>query len=141
MSNKKRLERDVRNKAIGGVCSGLANYFDMDPAFWRVLFFFLFFFGGSGLLIYLILWAVMPSKKDYDTLNEGTTHAVSTETSSEQKKKNGNMTAGLILIVIGVVCLVGRYIPEINWRTAWPILLIILGLVLIIPINSRNHEK
>lgn len=141
MSNNKRLERDIRNKAIGGVCSGLANYFDMDPAFWRVLFFFLFFFGASGLLIYLILWAVMPSKKDYSEPSAEVQHAVSTDPSNELKKKNGNMAAGLILIVIGIVCLVGRYIPEINWRTAWPILLIILGLVLIIPINSRNHEK
>ena len=141
MSNNKRLERDIRNKAIGGVCSGLANYFDMDPAFWRVLFFFLFFFGLSGLLIYIILWAVMPCKKDYDTVNDMTHQAGSMEVATDQKKKNNNMVGGLTLIVIGVVCLVARYVPEINWRTAWPILLIILGLVLIIPINNRKNEK
>lgn len=141
MSNSKRLERDIRNKAIGGVCSGLANYFDMDPAFWRVLFFFVFFFGGSGLLIYLILWIVMPAKKDYETTDAIAHQAGATEVGNERKKKNNNMAAGLILIGIGVICLVGRYIPEINWRTAWPIFLIILGLVLIIPINRKNHEK
>jgi len=140
MSNNKRLERDIQNKAIGGVCSGLANYFDMDPAFWRVLFFFLFLFGLSGLLIYLILWAVMPSKKDYGTSTE--IHQMAdTAPTNEQKKRNGNMAAGLILIGIGVVCLVGRYIPEINWRTAWPILLIVLGLILIIPTNLAKNEK
>lgn len=140
MSNNKRLERDIQNKAIGGVCSGLANYFDMDPAFWRVLFFFLFLFGLSGLLIYLILWAVMPSKKDYGTSTEIHQMADSAP-ANEQKKRNGNMAAGLILIGIGVVCLVGRYIPEINWRTAWPILLIVLGLILIIPTNLAKNEK
>lgn len=140
MSNNKRLERDIQNKAIGGVCSGLANYFDMDPAFWRVLFFFLFLFGLSGLLIYLILWAVMPSKKDYGTSTE--IHQMAdTAPTNEQKKRNGNMAAGLILIGIGVVCLIGRYIPEINWRTAWPILLIVLGLILIIPTNLAKNEK
>lgn len=140
MSNNKRLERDIQNKAIGGVCSGLANYFDMDPAFWRVLFFFLFLFGLSGLLIYLILWAVMPSKKDYGTSTE--IHQMAdTAPTNEQKKRNGNMAAGLILIGIGVVCLISRYIPEINWRTAWPILLIVLGLILIIPTNLAKNEK
>lgn len=141
MSNNKRLERDLQNKAIGGVCSGLANYFDMDPAFWRVLFFFLFFFGCSGLLIYLILWAVMPSKKDYGVSDAEVHQDVASEPTSDQKKRNGNMAAGLILIGIGVVCLVSRYIPEINWRTAWPVLLIILGLVLIIPFNLKKNEK
>lgn len=141
MSNNKRLERDIRNKAIGGVCAGLGNYFDMDPAFWRVLFFFLFFFGCSGLLIYIILWAVMPSQKVYATSNDAMDQTFNAETTLEPKKKNGNMVAGLTLIGIGALLLISRYIPEINWHTAWPILLIILGLVLIIPINNKKNEK
>ena len=141
MSNNKRLERDLRNKAIGGVCAGLGNYFDTDPAFWRVLFFLMFVFGGSGLLIYLILWAVMPSKKSYATAEGTIDQIVNTEGSPDPKTRNGNMVAGLVLIGLGVLFLVGRYIPEINWHTAWPILLIILGLVLIIPINSKKNEK
>ena len=139
MSNNKRLERDTRSKVIGGVCSGLGNYFDMDPAFWRVLFFLLFFFGCSGLLIYLILWAVMPSQKANVT-TDTMEHMVNAE-ETPKPKKNGNMVAGLTLIGLGVLFLLGRYIPEINWHTAWPILLIILGLVLIIPINSKKNEK
>ena len=51
------------------------------------------------------------------------------------------MAAGLTLIGIGTLCLLGRYIPDINWHTAWPILLIILGLVLILPFNRNSHEK
>lgn len=139
MSNNKRLERDIRNKAIGGVCAGLGNFFDMDPAFWRVLFFFLFFFGASGLLIYIILWVIMPAQKVYATPNMD--QAANFEVTNDQKRKNGNMVAGLVLIGIGVLCLIGRYIPEINWHTAWPILLIVLGLVLIIPFNSKKNEK
>ena len=141
MSNNKRLESDLRNQAIGGVCAGLGNYFDMDPAFWRVLFFLMFFFGCSGLLIYLILWAVMPSKKTYATTDGTIDQAVNLQENHDPKKQNGNMVAGLVLIGLGVLFLVGRYIPEINWHTAWPVLLIILGLVLIIPINSKKNEK
>ena len=63
MSNNKRLQRDLQNKVLGGVCSGLGNYFDMDATFWRVLFFVLFLFGCFGLLIYVILWIAMPAAK------------------------------------------------------------------------------
>lgn len=146
MSNNKRLERDLRNNAIGGVCSGLANYFDMDPAFWRVLFFFLFFFGASGLLIYIVLWIVMPAKKDYGNPTVSEASEVSNlsgtpEATPDVKKKNSNMVAGIILILIGTVCLVARYVPRISWHIIWPTLLIILGLVLIIPFNSNKTEK
>ncbi|MCR5013145.1 MAG: PspC domain-containing protein [Bacteroidales bacterium] len=141
MDNNKRLERDTRNKAIGGVCSGLANYFDMDPAFWRVLFFLLFVFGGSGLLIYIILWAVMPEKKDYGTVDEPIQQAAGMDVVSEQRRKNNNMATGLVLIALGLIFLFAQYIPEISWRTVWPILLIILGLVFIIPSKKNDNEK
>jgi len=133
MSNNKRLERDLQNKVLGGVCSGLGNYFDMDPTFWRVLFFFLFFFGCSGLLIYIVLWIVMPSKP-YGINAENVVPDVEGST----PKKNGGMTAGLLLIGIGAIGLLARYIPQISWRTAWPILLIVIGIVLIIPKSKKS---
>nr|MBP9884511.1 PspC domain-containing protein [Chitinophagales bacterium] len=43
-----------------GVCSGIANYFDIDPTIVRVLFVFGFLVFGSGLLLYLILAIAMP---------------------------------------------------------------------------------
>ncbi len=135
MSNNKRLERDTRNKVIGGVCSGLGNYFDMDPTFWRVLFFILFFFGCSGFLIYIILWIAMPSAI-YDP--NAPIENVASQDGKDLKKRNSNMVAGLTLIGIGVIALLARYIPQINWRTAWPIILIVLGIVLIIPFKNNK---
>lgn len=136
MSNNKRLERDLQNKVLGGVCSGLGNYFDMDPTFWRVLFFVLFLFGCSGLLIYIILWIAMPSAK-YIPGAEVMTNPQESSPEAD-RKKNSNMAAGLTLIGIGAISLVARYIPQFNWRTAWPILLIVLGIILIIPFNSKK---
>lgn len=49
-------------KKIFGVCSGLANYFDMDPTVMRVIFLLAFLFAGVGLLLYLLLAFVMPDK-------------------------------------------------------------------------------
>jgi phage shock protein PspC (stress-responsive transcriptional regulator) len=55
-----RLYRDDENRVIGGVCSGLGAYFDVDPVILRVILLVLFMAFGFGLLIYLILWLVVP---------------------------------------------------------------------------------
>jgi phage shock protein PspC (stress-responsive transcriptional regulator) len=57
-SNNKRLYRDEQNKILGGVCSGVANYFGLDPVLVRVLWIFLL---GVNVLGYFILWIAVPS--------------------------------------------------------------------------------
>jgi len=57
---KRRLFRNPDDKAIGGVCSGLAAYFDIDTVWVRLAMFLLIFFGGLSLWVYIILWIVMP---------------------------------------------------------------------------------
>ncbi len=59
----KRLFRDDAHKMIGGVCSGLAAYFGIEVVWLRIAWAVLFFFGGSGFILYVILWAVLPSAK------------------------------------------------------------------------------
>ena len=49
-------------KKILGVCSGLANYFDMDPTIMRILFIVAVFGFGSGILAYIVMAFVMPDK-------------------------------------------------------------------------------
>jgi phage shock protein PspC (stress-responsive transcriptional regulator) len=59
----KRLYRDTSDKFIGGVCSGLANYLNVDPAIVRILFAIITFGGfGLGFLLYILLWIVLPAK-------------------------------------------------------------------------------
>lgn len=60
---KRRLFRNPDEKAIGGVCSGLAAYFDIDIVWVRLAMFLLVFFGGVSLWVYLILWIVIPEAK------------------------------------------------------------------------------
>lgn len=56
----KKLFRSRRDKIIGGVCGGLANYFTMDPTIMRLIFVLLALFGGPGLILYVILWIITP---------------------------------------------------------------------------------
>lgn len=59
-SNERRLYRDKENGYIGGVCSGLAGYLNIDPTIIRLLWAGAFFVGGVGLFLYIILWAIIP---------------------------------------------------------------------------------
>ena len=59
----RRFFRNPDEKVIGGVCSGIGAYFDIDPVWIRVLFLILLFFTGIGFITYVILWAAIPEAK------------------------------------------------------------------------------
>lgn len=59
----RRLFRNTNDKVVGGVCSGLANYFDIDPVIVRLVFAILFFGLGIGLIGYVIGWIVIPAPR------------------------------------------------------------------------------
>lgn len=58
----RKLYRDDFHKKIGGVCAGLAEYFNIDVTIIRVIFVLALIFHGGGFLIYVILWIVLPKK-------------------------------------------------------------------------------
>ena len=60
---KKRLYRSEEDRMIGGVCGGIAEYFDCDPVLVRAIAVVLLFLGG-GFLAYLVLWIIVPTKSD-----------------------------------------------------------------------------
>src|SRR5690606_30621169 len=62
-SEDRSLFRDPDDKVLGGVCSGLGHYFGIESKWVRLMFLLAFFFGGAGVLIYIILWAVVPKAK------------------------------------------------------------------------------
>jgi phage shock protein C len=57
---RRRLYRDPDNTVFGGVCSGISHYFNIDPVIVRLIWFGLIFFFGTGILIYFILWVIVP---------------------------------------------------------------------------------
>lgn len=61
---RRRLYRDGESRVLGGVCSGLGAYFNIDPVFLRILFVVLVFLGaGISFFIYIILWIVVPKAR------------------------------------------------------------------------------
>jgi phage shock protein C len=59
---QRKLYRSRTDRTIAGVCGGLAEYFGLDSTVVRLVFVIMFLLGGHGLLVYLILWVLMPEK-------------------------------------------------------------------------------
>ncbi len=57
---EKKLMRSTTDKMIAGVCGGLAEYLEIDPVIVRIAFVVFALLGGPGILVYIILWIVMP---------------------------------------------------------------------------------
>lgn len=62
---QRKLMRSSMDKKLGGVCGGLGHYFDVDVTLVRVLWLLAVFCGGTGLLLYAILWIVLPVEPLY----------------------------------------------------------------------------
>ncbi|WP_421946117.1 PspC domain-containing protein [Pedobacter sp.] len=62
-SADKKLYRDMDDRVIAGVCAGIAHYLNFDARWIRIATFLLAFLGGSGILVYVILWLIMPKAK------------------------------------------------------------------------------
>jgi phage shock protein C len=92
-----RLYRDPYDKVIGGVCSGLSHYFDVDPVIIRLIMAVLFLTFGIGLIAYIIAWAIIPvarSREELCNMNGGqpvTFHEISRNVQGELQdlKKRG----------------------------------------------------
>lgn len=62
MTDARRLTRSETDRVVAGVAGGLAAHLSLDPTLVRLAFVLLAVFGGSGLLIYLVMWAVVPKE-------------------------------------------------------------------------------
>jgi len=56
----KKLYLSNSDRKVGGVCGGLGEYLDVDPTILRVIFLISCFLGGIGLIVYLVMWLVVP---------------------------------------------------------------------------------
>lgn len=141
---EKKLYRDPYNKVIGGVCSGLAEYFDTDITVVRLLFAFAFFIMGVGLVPYIILWIVLPKKyhnpfitpSDPATVNYIVPPVIAGEpfVPAPPRKSNGAMVIGIILILMGTAFLLHEfdYISFWEIHRFWPVALVAGGIALIV---------
>ncbi len=139
MSEMKRLYRSRTNRVIGGVCAGLGEYFSIDPMLFRLAFGILALVNGLGLLIYLIIWVIVPDETNRELGGEDLVRS-NIQDIGEQAKRlgtsfrnapQGTLILGVILIVLGALFLLNNLVPGINPGLLWPIALIAIGVLVL----------
>lgn len=144
----KQLYRDKQRASIGGVCAGLSDYFDVDVTLIRALFLVALFGFGSGVLLYIILWAVIPERKFYNTaetvdytVNDAGEANPVFETKKMKKKNNESVIGGLILITLGVIFLADEFVPWFDFGKLWPLILVAVGAGILWNQNNNKSKR
>lgn len=146
-----RIFRARQGAMIGGVCQGLSIYLGIDPTWVRVFFILLAFAGnGNGVLIYFLLWIILPLEDQ----KEGASFSDTVHTSSQeiadharqvgqelreivsQPNPRTGVMIGAALILIGFFYLLQNLnLPWLHWfnlNLLWPVLLIAGGVALLV---------
>lgn len=109
----KKMYRDPDGKVLGGVASGVAAYFGVDVVIIRLLFFVGIFIAGSGLILYIILWIILPEAKTLTDKMEMQGQPVTLSNIEFNIKKSLNVTEGDENIIVKVLLFPFRLIAAL----------------------------
>lgn len=147
MAISKSLYRSETNKILGGVAGGLGEYFNIDPNIIRIIFILLTIFSGSGILIYILLWILLPSKSKgagFETGNikenlsemKQKAEKFAHDIRSPGKRQDNKSLLGLLIIIVGFLFLINNLGFNLSIGRFWPLILVALGFVFL-----TKHEK
>lgn len=157
---QKRLYRSETDRMIWGVCGGLAEYFDVDPTFVRIIAVLSIFLGFAGIVAYIILALLIPSASSRATdpgsaVKENIEEMRATaETFGKEVKETFEKPAGkiqgqvshrrlwfgLIVIAIGIAVMLANLglLKWLQFRLFWPLILVVIGLLIIFASRRRR---
>lgn len=125
---KTGLKRNPKNKVIAGVCSGLADNLHLDPTLVRLFFVLLAVFAFGGVIVYIVLWAILPEDNYVNANEDASANTFENEpVSSSDQSGKAQLVVGITLISVGALFLIGSFIPQINVWDFWPVGLIAIG--------------
>jgi phage shock protein PspC (stress-responsive transcriptional regulator) len=125
----RRLERSRDDRMLAGVCGGLARYFGIHPAFYRVGFVVLTLIGGAGVLVYLAALLVIP--------DEGHDESIAAETLRQSRDRPWPLI-GLGLLGLAGVVLLSRVTLWPHGDAAWILLFLAGGTILFLARRSSE---
>jgi len=152
---KNRLYRSRVKRVFGGVAGGLAEYMNLDPILVRVLFIIIAAVNGIGVLLYIIMWIVVPEApleyefpnykksdsepgKDGEAANSANSDTTASEMFSgtennevQSKSTNSRLIIGVILIGFGTFFLLDNFFPFFDFEDIFPLALVVIGVALL----------
>ncbi len=138
----KRLFRSRQEKVIGGVCGGLAEYYDIDPTIVRLATILLVLGLGFPILAYLVGWIIIPRRPMVATADQAPPPPESqsaqlvaapdtTENTETKKSRMSPMVPGLAMVALGLFALLKGYFWW-HWEDLLPVGLVVIGIYLIV---------
>ncbi len=140
---EKRLYRSRTDKVFGGVCGGLADYFNIDVVIVRIIFVASALVWGLSFILYLVLWiAVPPEPVKSDVSSEVTMGSAEEEKTRKErvKSKRSREMFAMVLIVLGIFITFDNVFVWFTSRLYFPIILILIGLLILI-YSSRKADN
>jgi phage shock protein PspC (stress-responsive transcriptional regulator) len=158
-----KLYRSRTERMLFGVCGGLGKYLGIDPTIIRIILVLLVFCGGIGLLAYIVMSFLVPLEASQKSTPRGVveenvediretatklgneirdTFAGKEKTTEEiaQVQARRRSALGIVIIVIGVICLLGA-LNIFNWFKWWggigALVLIAIGVLLIVGLRNK----
>ncbi|MCD6163019.1 MAG: PspC domain-containing protein [candidate division Zixibacteria bacterium] len=151
MPNRK-LYRSRENAMLGGVCAGLAEYFNVDSSLIRLATVLLVFPGGLSFWVYVAAWIIIPQKplpvdvSDSNALTPQTGDETVIDNNNEKKENDKTkFIVGIVLVVMGMFFLMNtlNIFVWFSFFKLWPIVLIIIGAVILVKALDKGglNEK
>ncbi len=139
MSEQRRLYRSTE-RVIGGVAGGLARAFGIDPVIVRLGFAVLALVQGIGLIVYLLMWLLIPSEEQRDLTGEEVVRANVEDIKRQAQRLGAGLRGnsqvpviiGLLLVGLGALFLVREFFPSLPEGLLWPLVLIASGVYLLL---------
>jgi len=135
MGEQRRFTRIREGAVLGGVCAAIARTFGIDITLVRVAFIILGLVNLLGVMIYLVLWLILPDEDGGELAGEETLRhnfaemrARLSRLGREGSVERGPMIAGLVLITIGAVILI-QQLTGVSVHRLWPLALITIGAI------------
>lgn len=142
-----RLYRSTTNRMVAGVAGGLGEYFNIDPNIIRIIFILLGLTNGVGIIIYILMWVLIPTDTQLSLTHDQTIKENLSEIKSKansvghslkfnhsNSKESSRFWWAIIIIVIGFFLLFKNFglFDNIEIERFWPVILIVLGLIFIL---------
>ncbi len=134
---KRKVYRSRSDKILGGVCGGLADYFNIDSLIVRAVWILLVFMAkGAPLLIYVLAWILVPAERSDLAWESGRRPRAKREVTPQ----NRGLFVGGVLLIVGVLALAGSTTASLVVQLAVALGLLLLGFLAITGVFKNGYN-
>jgi len=135
----KRVFRSKQDRVISGVCGGIAEYFNIDPVWIRIIAVVLAIMEGVGIVLYVIAWIIIPENPGQkQNRNRSQSHINQTFKDFEKRpaKNKASIIIGLTLLLLGFAFLFDEIFFWFSFKYIWPLIIIGAGVYILLKVKK-----